>query len=336
MSVYTQLSREDFCHFLALYDQGELVSWKGVEAGIENTNYFVNTLHPEKGEQSFVLTIFEIVPREQLPFFIRFMELLATSGLPVPAPVHGLDDKPLREIKGKPCLLQPRLNGHHIDNDDLTVDQCRIIGESLARIHIEGQRASFSQENIRGMEWIDEQVNRLTSLLPENEAELQASQWQAITTGLKAIPDLPRGLIHADLFVDNVLFEHDQVSGIIDFFQSCEDWLLYDVAVTVNDWCLQSGSLDLDSERTEAFLEAYHKIRPFTDGERKAWPLMHRLACLRFWISRLVTYSFPEDSQKSDSDDAHDENVIRHFKDPAKFRDMLNLRTKASCSLILP
>ena len=332
MSVYTQLSQEEFCQFLSLYDQGELVSWKGVEAGVENTNYFVTTKHPEKGKQQFVLTIFEYVPEERLPFFINFMELLADSGLPVPAPVHGLDDKPLRILRGKPCLLQPRLTGHHVDADNLTLEHCRTIGEHLARIHRNGKAADFSQDNLRGMPWIEQQINRLSSLLPEDEAELQASQWKDITEGLATIPDLPRGLIHADLFVDNVLFEQTKVTGIIDFFQSCDEWLLYDVAVTVNDWCLQPNSLELDHEKADVFLQAYHQVRPFTENERKAWHLMHRLACLRFWISRLVTYTHPEKGTDAD----HADDIIRHFKDPAKFRDMLELRTNTSFSLTLP
>ncbi len=333
MSVYTQLSREDVCNFLSLYDQGELVSWKGIEAGIENTNYFVNTRHPEKGEQSFVLTIFEYVPHEQLPFFIQFMELLADAGLPVPAPVHGCDDEPLRQLKGKPCLLQPRLPGQHAEPADLTITQCRAIGENLARIHVAGQGASFSQENIRGMEWINKQIHRLEKLIPQAEAAAQSEQWQAITSGLAAHPNLPRGLIHADLFVDNVLFEGETVTGMIDFFQSCNDWLLYDVAVTVNDWCLQPDSLELDPAKTKALLNAYNKVRPFTDDERQIWHLMHRLACLRFWISRIITYKHPEDEH---SQDDHEEEVIRHFKDPDQFRDMLALRTATADSLKLP
>ncbi|CAM3488464.1 homoserine kinase [Parendozoicomonas haliclonae] len=334
MSVYTQLTEQEFRDFLSLYDEGELVNWQGIEAGIENTNYFVNTRHPAKGDQQFVLTIFEYLPKEKLPFFIRFMELLAKSGLPVPAPVHGRDDLSLKELKGKPCMLQPRLDGNHIEADDLTVEQCRLIGDSLARVHVAGQKASFTQDNFRGMDWIGMQVSRLSTLLPEDERKLQAEQWQAITAEFNDETDLPRGLIHADLFVDNVLFHKGKVSGIIDFFQSCEDWLLYDVAVTVNDWCLKSGSLELAPQRTEALLQAYAAVRPFTDEEHRLWPLIHRLACLRFWISRAITYTYPD--HVLDSSDPHDDSVLRHFKDPAKFRDMLRLRTANSSSLVLP
>ncbi|WP_196221515.1 homoserine kinase [Sansalvadorimonas verongulae] len=330
MAVYTQLSNKDFRSFLSLYDEGELISWKGITGGVENTNYFVDTLHPEKGEQYFVLTIFEYVPKGRLPFFIRFMELLADTGLPVPAPVHGKDDQPLREIKGKPCMLQPCLSGHHVDPADLTIEQCRAIGENLARIHVAGTEASISQDDLRGMDWISTQIQRLAPLITKTEAKLQASQWQEITAGLAAESDLPRGLIHADLFVDNVLFEGEKITAIIDFFQSCRGWLLYDVAVTVNDWCRKPGSLELDTARTDAFLLAYNKVRPFTDGEHRCWHLMHRLACLRFWISRIITYIHPEEEQDSENE------IIRHFKNPDEFRDMLKLRTATSASLILP
>ncbi|MCL6268474.1 homoserine kinase [Sansalvadorimonas sp. 2012CJ34-2] len=332
MSVYTQLSEQDFRSFLALYDEGNLVSWKGIEAGVENTNYFVHTLHPEKGEQNFVLTIFEYQPKELLPFFINFMEILADSGLPVPSPIHGLDDKPLRIFKNKPCLLQARLSGHHIDKPDLTAAHCAEIGKNLARAHAVGLKASFSQDNMRGIQWIDQQVTRMTDLLSEEDSLLQTQQWKEIKNGLAKYPDLPKGLIHADLFVDNVLFEDDKVTGMIDFFQSCRDCLLYDVAVTVNDWCLTSDSLELDPDKTKALLEAYNQVRPFTDEERRAWHLMHRLSCLRFWISRLVTFVYPEEG----SEHLNDQGAIRKFKDPDEFRDMLELRTAKSFSLILP
>ena len=331
MSVYTQLSDEEFRSFLSQYDQGELISWKGIEAGIENTNYFVNTRHPEKGELNFVLTIFEYIPKEQLPFFIQFMELLAEAGLPVPAPVHGRDDEPLREVKGKPCMLQPRLPGHHVNPADLTLQQCSAIGENLARIHVAGSKASISQKDLRGVDWVEQQAKRLAPLLPKEDAELLTSQWQEISTQLVSESDLPRGLIHADLFVDNVLVEGEEVTGIIDFFLACNGWFLYDVAITVNDWCRQPGSLELDSARTEAFLQAYHAVRPFTDGEHRCWGLMHRLACLRFWLSRINTYLHPEEPSSE-----AEEDVLRHFKDPDEFRDMLKLRTERSASLVLP
>ena len=331
MAVYTQLCDKDFRSFLSLYDEGELVDWKGIKGGVENTNYFVDTRHPEKGEQNFVLTIFEYVPKERLPFFIQFMELLADAGLPVPAPVHGKDDKPLRELKGKPCMLQPCLTGHHVNPEDLTIELCRAIGEDLARIHVAGTDAVIFQDDLRGMDWISTQIQRLAPLISKAEARLQASQWQEITAGLAAESDLPKGLIHADLFVDNVLVEGEKITGIIDFFQSCKGWLLYDVAVTVNDWCRKPGSLELDNARTEAFLQAYNTVRPFTDGEHRCWHLMHRLACLRFWISRIITYIHPEEAHDGDEDD-----IIRHFKNPDEFRDMLKLRTDTSASLTLP
>ena len=332
MSVYTQLTEQDFRNFLALYDQGELVSWKGIEAGVENTNYFVTTLHPGHGKQNFVLTIFEYQSRELLPFFIGFMELLADAGLPVPAPVHGLDDLPLRQFKGKPCLLQTRLSGHHIAPQDLKPAHCAAIGRHLAEVHVLGQNASISQNNMRGMDWIEQQVFRLSSLLPDDEGRLQTEQWQDIKNSLASISNLPKGLIHADLFVDNVLFEGEQVTGMIDFFQSCHDWLLYDVAVTVNDWCRIPGSLELDEEKTRVFLESYNQVRPFQDSEHKAWHLMHRLACLRFWISRLVTFTFPEEG----SEHLNDQDAVRNFKDPAEFRNMLVLRTDEAHSLNTP
>ncbi len=333
MSVYTQLTRRDFTDLLSLYDQGELLNWQGIEAGIENTNYFVDSHHPSKGDQQFVLTIFEAVPKDRLPFYLQFMTHLAHSGLPVPAPIVGRDGQILRQIKGKPAILQPRLPGHHLVSSAITNDHRRMIGEQLAHIHLAGQSASFSQNNHRGMGWIGEQVTRLAPLLSQPDADLLTQQWTVIQQALAQQPNLPRGLIHADLFIDNVLFCDGAVSGIIDFFQSCDGWLLYDVAVTVNDWCLRDDGLALNDQAVKVLLNAYHSIRPFTEAERRLWPIMNQLACLRFWISRIVTYIHPEQTV-AQPDDASD--VLRQFKDPDQFRDRLLLRIQHASALTLP
>ncbi len=333
MSVYTQLTTQDFTDLLCLYQEGELTNWQGIEAGIENTNYFVDTHHPDKGDQCFVLTIFEAVPEHQLPFFIQFMTHLADHDLPVPAPVVGCDGQILRHIKGKPAMLQPRMPGQHLASAQITDDHRRMIGEHLARIHLAGQSAPFSQRNQRGMGWIGEQVTRLAPLLSSTDAKLQAQQWALITQTLANEPDLPRGLIHADLFIDNVLFGDGMVSGIIDFFQSCDGWLLYDVAVTVNDWCLQDDGLALNYQAVETLLHAYHSVRPFNEAERRVWPIMNQLACLRFWISRIVTYLHPEQTVAQPTDGTQ---VLRQFKDPNQFRDRLLLRIQQSQASRLP
>ncbi len=322
MSVYTHLEQQDIEAFLAGYDQGQLVDFRGIEAGVENSNYFANTqVAGEPDVRQFVLTLFEYQPREQLPFFIDFMTLLAENGLPVPAPVRNRQGEALLTLKGKPCLLQPRMPGEHLEKHEISAPKCFTIGRYLASIHRIGQSASISQENLRGIHWIQAQVDRLTPLLSETERGFLSEQWQDISKELKQFSNLPEGLIHADLFFDNVLFDNSEVSGIIDFFQSCHDWLIYDVSVAVNDWCL-NDDLTLDAEKTEAFLNGYQSVRLFTPEEKQAWPVIQRLSCLRFWLSRLVTFVHPEDHHDSYQND----EAVRNFLDPEKFRAMLALR----------
>lgn len=323
MSVYTHLKQQDIEAFLAHYNQGALVDFRGIEAGVENSNYFVNTqVAGESDIRPFVLTLLECQSREQLPFVIDFMTLLADNGLPVPTPVRTWEGETLLTLKGKPCLLQPRMPGVHLEKQETTAPKCFTMGRYLASIHRIGQSASISQENLRGFSWIQAQVDRLAPLLSEEMCAFLTEQWQAILQALEPFDSLPKGLIHADLFFDNVLFDNGEVSGIIDFFQSCHDWLMYDVAVAVNDWCLKDD-LTLDAEKTEAFFEGYQSVRLFTLEEKQAWPTIQRLACLRFWLSRLVTFVYPEYHHDSYQND----DAVRRFLDPEKFRAMLMLRT---------
>ncbi|MCK5893309.1 MAG: homoserine kinase [Endozoicomonadaceae bacterium] len=324
MSVYTRLEQQDIETFLTNYDQGVLVDFRGIEAGIENSNYFVNTQFSEEPDiRQFVLTLFEYQPREHLPFFIDFMTLLADNGLPSPVPVRNRQGKILLTLKGKPCLLQPRMPGVHLDSQEITASTCFTIGRYLAIIHQIGQSALISQENLRGIPWIKAQVNRLTPLLSEAMRDILTKQWQAISKELKPFEQLPKGLIHADLFFDNVLFNNGKVSGIIDFFQSCHDWLIYDISVAVNDWCL-NDDLTLNSKKTEAFLNGYQSVRVITLEEKQAWPVIQRLSCFRFWLSRLVMFVHPENHH----DSYKNNKVVRNFLDPEKFRTMLILRTQ--------
>lgn len=319
MSVYTHLTTSDIESLLRRYSIGSLECFQGIEGGVENTNYFIDVRSPEDPQTRYVLTLFEYLPENALPFFIDFTTELAAGGLPVPAPVRDSQGRALHRLKGKPCLVSPCLPGRHLDI--LNERHCQQIGCQLAKIHLIGQKSALQQENQRGIAWLDQQVHRLKPLVSITDAELMRQQWQEITNELKQYDQLPEGLIHGDLFYDNVLFQDDHITGIIDFYNACHDWLLYDIAVTVNDWCLNKD-LSLDDKRLTALTRAYATIRPFTAQERQAWPAMLRLAAFRFWVSRIITFVHPE--QKVDEE--HQAYQVLNFKDPNEFKEILILR----------
>ena len=321
MAVYTHLSTQDICELLAQYDIGELVSYEGIEGGVENTNYFLD-ISKNDIQKRYVLTLFEFLPEKTLPFFIAFTDELNTGGVSVPNPIRDINGGALHHLKGKPALIAPCFEGRH--PTELTTELCRQVGKNLARIHLIGQQSSLYQENQRGVSWLSEQQQRLQPLLKPEDAKDMAEQWQSITQGLEQATNLPRGLIHGDLFHDNVLFENNHITGVIDFYNACHDWLLYDLAVTTNDWCLNTD-LTLDPSRCEALFSAYAAVRPFTDEEKQLWPLMLRLAAFRFWVSRIITFLHPEE----EVDQAHEQSLTGNFKDPNEYRDILFNRTNS-------
>lgn len=324
MSVYTRLSTPDVCGLLARYDIGELVSYEGIEAGVENTNYFLDVSR-EGVQKRYVLTLFEYLPESTLPFFIGFTDELSAGGISVPNPVRDRNGDALHHLKGKPALIVPCFKGEH--PSVLTTDLCRQIGETLGRIHRIGQQSELTQENQRGVHWLNKQQQRLQSLLNPKDSQYMAEQWRSISQELEQAANLPKGLIHGDLFHDNVLFEDNRITGVIDFYNACHDWLLYDLAVTTNDWCLNED-LSLDSSRCDALLAAYASVRPFTQEEKRLWPLMLRLAAFRFWVSRIITFIHPD----QEVDQAHEQSLLGHFKDPDEFRDILFNRTHSDIS----
>ncbi len=328
MAVYTQLSREDVHAFLAQYEVGDLSNYKGIESGVENTNYFVDT-RTATGEQGrYVLTLFEYLPAETLPFFTDLTDLLASHQLPVPAAIRDREGRALKTLKGKPALLQPCLPGAAVDL--ITSSHCAAVGDILARIHLAGQQDRITQDNQRGIAWLRRQQERMIPLMPRADGQLLQATWQKLEDELfPRAAELPTGLIHGDLFHDNVLFSDYRITGVIDFYNACTDWLLYDLAVTVNDWCNMPRDVEFDPMRLDALLRAYAKVRPFTAAEKELWPLVLQLAATRFWISRLYTFVLPEEGNVcADADDA-----VRGFKDPDEFRDLLIDRIIASKTL---
>jgi len=304
MSVFTTVTTEQLQEWLRAYPLGELLDLQGIASGITNTNYFVTTTTGR-----YVLTLFEKNSAEELPYFLGLMGYLAERGIPCPRPVLNYDGENLNALNGKPAALVSCLRGHSIDT--ATTEHCAEVGRTLAEMHLAGRSFPAYMENPRGEAWRKETAARVMHLLDaQDQAMLQDEL--AFEAGL-ALEDLPHGVIHADLFRDNVLFEDDLLGGVIDFYYACNDLLLYDVAIAANDWCSAEGG-ELDESRLRALLQAYHAVRPFTEAERAAWIGLLRIAALRFWLSRLYDLHFPQEGE------------IIHAKDPNFFRQILQKR----------
>lgn len=308
MSVYTSISEFELEQFLLQYDVGNLESYSGISAGIENTNYFVDTLN-NGIQQRFVLTIFETYSAQEMPFFLGLMKHIADADVPSAHPIASLSGELLLELKGKPAALVERLNGGDIKHPNTI--QLEEIGRAMAQMHLAGQDYTGQRANCRGINWWEGALQRLQDKLPDDEAQLI----QAEIGYQKAIDrsQLPAGVIHADLFHDNALFDGDQLAGIIDFYFACNDVFLYDIAVTLNDWCSDdNGSLNI--RKAQAYLAAYQKVRKLTASEQSAFCAMLRAGALRFWLSRLVDWHFPREGE------------MTHSKDPNQFKQILQQR----------
>ncbi len=301
MSVFTTVTPDQLGVWLKNYDLGTLVELKGIAAGIENTNYFVTTTGGR-----YVLTLFEKLSARELPFYLDLMAHLAQRGVPCPAPITNLGGSTLGELNRKPASLVTRLNGTDLLYP--TAADCAKVGAVLARIHLAGQNYTAHMDNPRGPAWWRAVTPKLLPFLGAEDAAMLREEvaWQ--DTYHPAT--LPRGAIHADLFRDNVLFDHHEVAGVIDFYFACTDALAYEVAIAVNDWCHQPDSR-LDPARTTALLAGYHALRPFTAAERGAWRTLLRAGALRFWVSRLYDFHLPRAGE------------LTHAKDPRHFQRLL-------------
>ncbi|MBI5891759.1 MAG: homoserine kinase [Nitrosomonadales bacterium] len=287
MAVFTGVSEADVTAWLENYSLGNLVELQGIPEGVQNTNYFVTT-----GNGRFVLTLFEKLTADDLPFFLNLMAHLARHGIPCPCPVANRQNSFLGELNGKPACIVSRLSGESITQPDAT--QCAAIGAMLGQMHNAGRSFGDEMLNPRGAAWRLDASRQVKKLLPPQDAALLDSE-----VGLHAkrpLNDIPRGIIHADLFRDNVLMDGERVGGLVDFYFACSGSLLYDIAITANDWCM-TAEWKLDEARTRALLKAYHAVRPFTAKEAEAWPMALRVAALRFWISRLYDLHLPREGE---------------------------------------
>ncbi|MSP86676.1 MAG: homoserine kinase [Methylotenera sp.] len=314
MSVFTSVSIAQLQVWLQDYAIGELVELKGISSGITNTNYFVTTKNNHGSQNKFVLTLFEHNALEELPYFIDLMSHLAANGIPCPLPIMDKAGASLHMLNGKPTALISCLTGQDVEAPN--VKQCSAVGRVLAQMHMASlsfdvQPNHHNTYNPRGADWRIKTAAQVMRHLPEADQQLlkDSIAFQA-TLDVSA---LPMGVIHADLFRDNVLFDGDEIGGLIDFYYACHDVLAYDLAIAVNDWCVEADGR-FDTLRLNAMLSAYQAVRPFNQAEQEAWPSLLRIAALRFWLSRLYDQIYPQAGE------------LTHAKDPNHFQRILKLR----------
>jgi homoserine kinase type II len=304
MSVYTNVLPHELNEFLENYSLGQLQQFSGISNGIENTNYFVTT---SKGQ--YVLTIFEQLTLDDLPYFLELMAFFSEENIPTAHPIADSQNEYIRILNGKPAALVKRLNGVSIDIAN--VKQCQEIGIQMAKMHLSSKQFKFSREASRNEDWRIQTSKLVMPKLNKDEQALLNRELNYIKT--TKVGHLDTSVIHADLFRDNVLFIDDEVTGIIDFYYAYNGFSIYDLAVTVNDWCT-SGDINRDKENIVAFLMAYQTIRYIEKNERNAWIYVLRLAALRFWLSRLQDKYFPRSGE------------ITHTKDPDRFKAIIEDR----------
>jgi len=318
MAVFTPVSLNDLPDWLTQFKLGKPLALKGISSGIENSNFFLTT---EAGE--FVLTIFEKLTFEQLPFYLELMRHLADRGVLVPAPIANRHGDILHSLHGKPAAIVTKLEG--ASQLDPKPAHCAAVGAMLAKMHVAGEDFPLQQPNLRGLAWWHSTAPVVLPYLTETGQHLLRAEihFQEAFAASATYHQLPRGPIHADLFRNNVMFVGERLTGFFDFyFAGCDTWL-FDVAVTVNDWCIDLQTGVLDTARVQAMLAAYHAARPFTPAEKIAWQPMLRAGALRFWLSRLYDFYLPREAEMlTPHDPAHFERILRQRIDtpsPALF-----------------
>lgn len=318
MAVFTPVVLGDLTEWIKQFPLGEIKAVRGISSGIENSNFFIDT---EQGE--FVLTIFEVLSFQQLPFYLELMRHLAHKQVLVPAPVPNQQGQLLSALHGKPAAIVSKLEGQSQMQPQAA--HCAEVARMLAKMHLAGQDFDISQPNLRGLAWWHKTVPVVLPYIDADKQHVLSAElhFQEAFTASPLYKKLPRGPVHADLFRNNVMFEGDRLTGFFDFYFAGEDTWLFDVAVTVNDWCIDLATGAFDQERLQAFLSAYHQVRPFSAEENVAWPACLRAAAMRFWLSRLYDFYLPREA----------EVLTPH--DPGHFERILRLR-ESETGLVLP
>ncbi len=284
MAVYTEVTDEELQAFLELYDLGQVTSFKGIAEGVENSNYILHTT-----EGAFILTLYEKrVRREDLPYFVGLMEHLARQGIDCPVPIRGRDGTALRELCGRPAAIVTFLDGLWARR--VRPEHCRLLGTAMARMHLAG--SGFEME--RGNDLSLPGWRPIFESCAARAGEVRDGLAATLDRELGFLEDewpeaLPCGVIHADLFPDNVFFLGDRLSGIIDFYFACNDFFAYDLAICLNAWCFEpDGAFNITKARL--LLQAYRQVRPFSQAELEALPLLARGSAVRFLLTRLYDW----------------------------------------------
>lgn len=291
LAVYTDITEAELRAFLEPYDIGELLSYKGIAEGVENSNFL---MHTDKG--SYILTLYEKrVDRNDLPFFLGLMEHLAQSGLTCPLPVHRRDGIVLGELAGRPAAVITFLEGMWPRRP--TPDHCREVGKVAAELHLSGRGFERSRKNALSVRAWRPLWNQSAARADEVEAGLSREVEADLVRLEESWPDgLPSGVIHADLFPDNVFFLGETLSGVIDFYFACNDLFAYDVAVCLNAWCFERDGA-FNATKGLALLSGYQSVRPMSAAEAEALPVLAHGAALRFFLTRLYDWlNVPDDA----------------------------------------
>lgn len=310
MSVYTAVSSQQLQGFLDLYSLGSLIEYSGIQAGIENTNYRVTS---SKGD--FILTVFESLSIQELADYLHLLNHLSQSNFPAPTPQLSKLSSFVNVLEGKPAAFFNCLPGCSIESP--SESDCSKMGRSLAKLHGISQSSGFDKKNIKDLIACENTFNKIKHYLPNSDIELLSAE---LTFQLNyPMPSLPQGVIHADLFKDNVLFDQGSVSAVLDFYNACYDYYLFDIAVACNDWCVEKNTVN--QQKIQAFLQGYQEIRPLTQNEAAHFIVFLRRAALRFWLSRLEHQLSPKQGE------------LTLTKDPLIFRTILE-QHKASWELL--
>jgi homoserine kinase type II len=307
MAVFTPVTEEQAALLMSQLGLGELTELRGIEGGIENTNYFATT---DLGH--YVLTLFARLNHEQLPFYLYLMKHLAEKGIPVPNPAANRDGDILHTLCDKPAAVVNRLLGQSQLAPEAV--HCAAVGQMLARMHLAGEDYNRSQPNLRGLAWWNDTAPVIRPYLNEEQDRLLQSElaFQNHIAKSAAYQALPKGPVHADLFRDNAMFEGEKLTGFFDFYFAGNDAWLFDLSVSMNDWCIDLNSGEHAPDRALAMLNAYQEVRPLRPAERQLMPAMLRAGALRFWISRLWDFYLPRDAAMlKPHDPTHFERVLR-------------------------
>ena len=301
MSVYTSLSRTEIESVLSSYQLAPLTGYTGIVAGIENTNYLLNT-----AQGDFILTLYERFKVDEVRPYLNFLVQLGQYESYYPNPLVYLQQCYLQLIAGKPAALFPCLLGESVLKP--TLNQCQSVASALARFHSHSSVLIFSKSNPRNIEWIQKTARLVSSHLSEQDSVLLKDElnYQLQHT----LEHLSQGIIHADLFKDNVLFSGNNLTGMLDFYAACNDCYLLDIAITLNDWCVDDQGV-YNRKHQDVFLQAYQQQRVINYAEQKYLPVLLRRASLRFWLSRLEHWIYPK------------AGAITQQKDPERFKHLL-------------